>query len=86
MKRIDLIRHLLHNNCNLIREGSRHSVFFNQISNKTSTVPRHKEINSFLAKKICFDLGIKDINKNNGGVAEWSNAPVLKTGVWATGP
>lgn len=63
MKRIDLVKHLLHNNCNLVREGSRHSVFINQISNKTSTVPRHREINNFLAKKICLDLGIEVINK-----------------------
>jgi len=31
--------------------------------NKTSTVPRHAEIDNFLAKKICRDLGVKPFEK-----------------------
>lgn len=58
MKRKDLIRHLLREGCVFIREGAKHSVFFNPLLKKTSTVPRHKEIDNFLAKKICRDLGI----------------------------
>ena len=58
MKRIDLVRFLKKNNCILVREGSRHSVFYNDKTEKTSTVPRHTEINDFLCKKICKDLGI----------------------------
>jgi len=27
---------------------------------RTSTIPRHREINDFLAKKICRDLSIKE--------------------------
>ena len=59
MKRKDLIRHLIKNGCIFIREGARHSVFFNPLIKKTSTVPRHKEIDNFLAKKICQDLGLE---------------------------
>jgi len=59
MKRKDLIRHLIKNGCIFIREGARHSVFFNPLLRKTSTVPRHTEIDNFLAKKICQDLGIE---------------------------
>jgi mRNA interferase HicA len=59
MKRKDLIKHLRKNGCIFIREGVKHSVFFNPFLNKTSTVPRHIEIHSFLAKKICQDLGIE---------------------------
>lgn len=59
MKRNDLIRHLIKNGCIFIREGARHSVFFNPLLRKTSTVPRHTEIDNFLAKKICQDLGIE---------------------------
>ncbi|MFQ6049832.1 MAG: type II toxin-antitoxin system HicA family toxin [Candidatus Paceibacterales bacterium] len=59
MKRKDLIRHLLKNGCIFIREGAKHSVFFNPLIKKTSTVPRHKEVDNFLAKKICQDLGIE---------------------------
>jgi predicted RNA binding protein YcfA (HicA-like mRNA interferase family) len=58
MKRLDLIRHLERLGCELLREGSAHSVFVNRAARKISTVPRHREINDFLAKKICKDLEI----------------------------
>lgn len=59
MKRKDLIKHLRKNSCIFIREGARHSVFFNSLIKKSSTVPRHTEIDNFLVKKICQDLGIE---------------------------
>lgn len=58
MKRLDLIRHLQLNDCNLLREGGSHSVFVNRAKSKVSTVPRHREINEMLARKICKDLEI----------------------------
>ncbi len=58
MKREDLIRHLRRNGCVFIREGAKHSVFFNPVVMRSSTVPRHSEINNFLVKKISRDLGI----------------------------
>jgi mRNA interferase HicA len=58
MKRIDLIRHLEQHGCALLREGGRHSVYVNRGTGKSSTVPRHREINDFLARKICRDLEI----------------------------
>jgi predicted RNA binding protein YcfA (HicA-like mRNA interferase family) len=63
MKRKDLIRYLLKNGCIFVREGAKHSVFFNPLLKKTSTVPRHNEIDNFLAKKICRDLGIEPPKK-----------------------
>lgn len=63
MKRNDLIQHLIREGCVFIREGTRHSVFFNPITKRTSTVPRHNEVNNFLARKICRDLGIVEIKK-----------------------
>ena len=60
MKRRDLIRHLELHGCELLREGGRHSVFVNRAKRKTSTVPRHQEINDFLARKICRDLDISE--------------------------
>lgn len=60
MKRLDLIRFLQEHGCRLLREGGRHSVYVNQVSGKVSTVPRHREINEFLAKKICKDLEVPD--------------------------
>lgn len=58
MKRKDLIRHLEQHGCELLREGGKHTVYVNRPANRTSTVPRHREINDFLARKICRDLQI----------------------------
>lgn len=56
MKRVDLVRYLEANGCSLLREGGRHSVFVNRTAGKASAVPRHREINEMLARKICKDL------------------------------
>ena len=58
MKRQALIRHLESRGCYLLREGGKHSIYVNPTNNETSAVPRHREINDFLAQKICRDLGI----------------------------
>jgi len=58
VKRVDLIRHLEAQGCELLREGSRHSVYVNRRARKSSTVPRHRELNDFLARKICRDLDV----------------------------
>lgn len=58
MKRIDLIRHLELHGCVLLRDKGKHSVYANPANNQTSAVPRHREINEFLARKICRDLGV----------------------------
>jgi mRNA interferase HicA len=58
MKRIDLIRHMERHGAQLLREGGNHTVYVNRKSGKVSAVPRHREINEFLAQKICRDLGI----------------------------
>jgi mRNA interferase HicA len=60
VKRVDLIRHLEVQGCRLLREGANHSVYVNPVARKTSTVPRHREIHEFLARKICRDLQIED--------------------------
>lgn len=60
MKRRDLIKYIKSQNCELLREGSKHSIFINRQKNKVSTIPRHKEINDFLARKICRDLEIEE--------------------------
>jgi mRNA interferase HicA len=41
-----------------MREGRRHSLYVNPANNRTSAVPRHREINEYLVRKICRDLGI----------------------------
>jgi mRNA interferase HicA len=58
VKRRDLVRHLERHGCRLLREGANHSLYLNPDRRKVSTVPRHREINEFLADKICRDLDI----------------------------
>jgi predicted RNA binding protein YcfA (HicA-like mRNA interferase family) len=60
LKRVDLVRHLEQHRCELLREGGNHSVYVNRTARKTSTVPRHREINDFLARKICRDLEVPE--------------------------
>lgn len=61
MKRLDLIRHLERFGCVLLREGGSHSVYVNRGNRKASTVPRHREINDHLARKICRDLEVPEV-------------------------
>ena len=58
MKRKDLIRHLEVNGCEFLREGGNHTIYVNRGAQKSSAVPRHREIVEFTAQKICKDLDI----------------------------
>ncbi|MDP8209136.1 MAG: hypothetical protein P9L92_20910 [Candidatus Electryonea clarkiae] len=58
MKRKKLLQYLHSQNCEQLREGKRHSWWYNPILNKRTAIPRHTEINEILAKKICKDLGV----------------------------
>jgi predicted RNA binding protein YcfA (HicA-like mRNA interferase family) len=60
MKRRDLIRHLERHGCALLREGGKHTIYVNREVRKTSSVPRHREVNDYLARKICRDLEVPD--------------------------
>ena len=60
MKRRALLQHLREHGCELLREGGRHSIYWNPATRRTSSVPRHNEIHDFLARKICRDLDISE--------------------------
>ena len=60
MKRRDLVQHLTAQDCQLLREGARHSWWHHTITGKRSAIPRHTEINNHLARKICRDLGVAE--------------------------
>jgi mRNA interferase HicA len=60
MKRTDLIRHLETHACEFLREGGNHTVYVNRVAQRSSTIPRHREINDFLARKICRDLQVPE--------------------------
>ncbi|MCK4860229.1 MAG: type II toxin-antitoxin system HicA family toxin [Candidatus Omnitrophica bacterium] len=61
MKRKEFLKYLTRHNCELLREGRRHSWWYNPELNKRSSVSRHTEIKDILARKICRDLGIPPI-------------------------
>ena len=44
--------------CEFLREGGSHSIYVNRAAGKVSTIPRHREINDELARKILKDLEI----------------------------
>jgi len=58
VKRVDLIRHLESLGCRLRREGANHSVYVNPAA-RTFHRSRHREVDEFLARKICRDLQIE---------------------------
>ncbi len=60
MKRRDLIAQLEKSGCSLIRHGGKHDIYHNPNSGRTEPVPRHREINERLAKKI-----IKSLTQEN---------------------
>jgi predicted RNA binding protein YcfA (HicA-like mRNA interferase family) len=47
MKRQELIHHVESHGCRLLREGGKHSVYFNPTNNQTTAIPRHREINGY---------------------------------------
>ena len=61
MKRRQLIRHLKKKGCELRREGSRHSIYWNPKNRKETAIPRHVEVENLLAMEICKQLGIEPI-------------------------
>lgn len=60
MKRRDLMAHLLRQGCEILREGAKHTMVVNRAETRSSSVPRHREINDFLARKICRDLRVRE--------------------------
>ena len=70
MKRVDLLRHLERHGYEFLREGGSHTVYVNRAARKVSTVPRHREINELLARKICRDLEIPRPDVQRGAAAD----------------
>jgi predicted RNA binding protein YcfA (HicA-like mRNA interferase family) len=58
MKLRDLVQHLENHGAEFLREGGSHTIYVNRAKGKVSSVPRHREIKDFTAKKICKDLEI----------------------------
>jgi len=52
MKRTDLIRKLEQDGCVLVRHGGNHDWYRNPKTGISQPIPRHPEVNEFLAKHI----------------------------------
>jgi predicted RNA binding protein YcfA (HicA-like mRNA interferase family) len=52
MKRTDLIRKLEEDGCVLVRNGGNHDWYRNPKTGMSQAVPRHRDVNEFLAKHI----------------------------------
>ena len=75
MKRNDLVRHLSAHGCQLLREGGRHSIFWNPANRKTSAVPRHSEIVEPVVNRVCKDLGIPRLASKRAPPNDAAKAP-----------
>jgi len=60
MKRRLLLKHLRKYGYELLREGAKHSIYYNSLNRRTTSVPCHGEIVDKLAIKICRDLEIPE--------------------------
>jgi mRNA interferase HicA len=52
MKRRVLVKQIEDAGCVLLRRGSRHDIYHNPITGRSEPLPRHREINEILAKRI----------------------------------
>ena len=59
MKRNQLIKSLKKQGCELLRHGAKHVIYYNPKTGKREPVPRHREIEDQLAKKIMKALSNK---------------------------
>ena len=59
MKRRELLRKLQRAGCTLLRSGGNHDIYFNPNTGKKQPVPRHSEIDEYLAKHILRYLGLE---------------------------
>lgn len=73
MKRRDLIRHLEEHGCEFLREGAQHTIYVNRAAQTAAAIPRHREINAFLARRYAVTCryqsqgAIKSVCVNGGG-------------------
>ena len=56
MKRNELVKKLSQAGCVMLRHGSKHDIYHNPNTENSEPVPRHREINEYLAKKILKNL------------------------------
>ncbi len=62
MKHRDLVSQLQQAGCVLLRHGAKHDIYHNPGTGRSEPVPRHREINELLARKI-----LKSLAPNHSG-------------------
>ncbi len=60
MKRRELLEHLTRHGCRFVREGGEHPIWENAANGRRTSVPRHREIVEFTARRICRQLEVPD--------------------------
>jgi predicted RNA binding protein YcfA (HicA-like mRNA interferase family) len=60
MKRLDLIRTIEGFGCELVRHGAKHDWYRNPATGVSQAVPRHREVNENLARRIIRALSNPD--------------------------
>ena len=58
MKRRELLEHLTRHGCRFVREGGEHSIWENPANGRRASIPRHREIVEFTARRICRQLAV----------------------------
>lgn len=58
MKRRDLVAELERGGSTLLRHGAKHDIYHQPKTGRSEPVPRHREINEVLAKKILKSLAL----------------------------
>ena len=64
MKRRDLVGRLEEAGCVLIMHGAKHDIYHQPRLGRSEPVPRHREINEFLARKILCSLTSQETKDN----------------------
>jgi mRNA interferase HicA len=67
MKRVDLIKTIEGSGCVFVRHGGKHDWYQNPVTRLVQAVPRHREINERLARRI---IRILSSPEANSGVAD----------------
>jgi mRNA interferase HicA len=64
MKREKVFKYLKKYDCEIFREGKKHTIVINKNNNKITAIPRHSDIKDKLLLSICKDLGIPQIQSH----------------------
>ena len=64
MKREKVLKYFRQYDCEVFREGKRHTIIINRTNDKVTALPRHPDINDKLVISLCKDLGIPKIQSH----------------------